>query len=207
LFSLAAVARGGLDEDAVWPHAQQLPGGVRVLVGPASGDEAHAVLRDVVGLLAGWAAAQSEVDIIVDCGRIAPGSPTIEVLAKADEAMMLARPSLDQLRPAAHRLVALGATGATASLLLVGDSPYGPDEVVATLDADVVGVIAWDPRTAATLTGTRRAVGDLRRSPLVRSAATLAERLASAPSAANGSNTTKYQPLNRDVEVAEGVSG
>jgi hypothetical protein len=66
-------------------------------------------------------------------------------------------------------------------LLLVGDHPYGPDEVAATLDVDVAGVIAWDPRTAAVLTGLHGAVRDLRRSPLVRSAATLAAALAPTP--------------------------
>ena len=63
-------------------------------------------------------------------------------------------------------------------MLLVGDAPYGPAEVAATLGVDVAGVIAWDPRTAAVLTGSRGAVRDLRRSPLVRSAATLADTLA-----------------------------
>lgn len=66
-------------------------------------------------------------------------------------------------------------------MLLVGDHPYGPAEVAATLGVDVAGVIAWDPRTAAVLTGLHGAVRDLRRSPLVRSAATLAAELAPTP--------------------------
>ena len=66
-------------------------------------------------------------------------------------------------------------------MLLVGDHPYGPDEVAVTLGVEVAGVIAWDPRTAAVLTGSRGAVRDLRRSPLVRSAATLADTLISPP--------------------------
>ena len=66
-------------------------------------------------------------------------------------------------------------------MLLVGTDPYGPDEVAATLGVDVAGVIAWDPRTAAVLTGLHGAVRDLRRSRLVRSAATLAAELTPAP--------------------------
>ena len=50
LSSLAAVGRRGLDDDVVWQHAQQLSGGVLVLVGPASADEAHAVVRDLAEL-------------------------------------------------------------------------------------------------------------------------------------------------------------
>lgn len=178
LSSLAAVARRGLDDDLVSQHTQQLPGGVRMLVGPASADEAHAVLRDLAGAFAAWSAAQTEVDVIVDCGRIAPGSVAIGPLLGAGVVMVVTRPTLDQLRPAALRLVSLEDSGIEASLLLVGDQPYGPDEVTNALGTDVAGVIAWDPRTAAVLTGTHGAVRDLRRSPLVRSAATLAEGVA-----------------------------
>ncbi|MEX2622944.1 MAG: hypothetical protein WD651_04400 [Acidimicrobiia bacterium] len=178
LSSLAAVARRGLDDDLVWQHAQQLPGGVRVLVGPASADEAHAVLRDIGGAFAAWSAAQTEVDFIVDCGRIAPGSVALGPLLAAGVVMVVTRPTLDQLRPAAHRLASLEDSGIEASLLLVGDQPYGSDEVSGALGSDVAGVVAWDPRTAAVLTGTHGAVRDLRRSLLVRSVATLAEGMA-----------------------------
>ena len=207
LSSLAAVARRGLDEEAVWGHVQQLPGGVSVLLGPASADEAHAVLGDVVGVLAGWCAAQGEVDVIVDCGRIGPGSPTMEVLATADAAMLLARPSIDQLRPAAHRLAAFEASDVKVSLLLVGDQPYRSDEVAATVPTEIAGVIAWDPRTAAVLTGRRGTVRDLRRSPLVRSAATLAERLAGALPRSGPSGGTEAAPSVGEVEMAEEAGG
>lgn len=175
LASLAAVARRGLDEVLVGRHTQQLPGGVRLLVGPASAEEAHAVLRDLAGALATWSASQSGVDVIVDCGRFAPGSATMGVMAEAGRVLVLARPTLDQLRPAGLRLAALRDAGIRPGLLLVGDRPYGPSEVAAALGVEVAGVIAWDPRTAAVLAGTRGALRALRRSRLVRSAATLAE--------------------------------
>jgi hypothetical protein len=206
LSSLAAVARRGLNNEAVWSHAQELPGGVPVLVGPASADEAHAVLRDVASVLAAWCTTQRDVDVIVDCGRAGPGAPTLGMLAAADVAMVATRSSVDQLRPAAHRLAALEASGAAASLLLVGDSPYGPDEVAATLQVEVAGVVGWDPRTAAILTGARGAVRGLRRSPLVRSAATLAGQLTSG---SGDSDDVEPAPPARqvEVEVVEGVGG
>ena len=209
LSSLAAVARRGLDREAVWSHIQELPGGVSVLVGPASADEAHAVLRDVAGVLAAWSMTQGDVDVIVDCGRFGPASPTLAVLLEADVVMVATRPSVDQLRPAAHRLASLEAAGAEVSLLLVGDSPYGPDEVAATLNVEVAGVVGWDPRTAAVLTGARGAVRGLRRSPLVRSAATLAEHLTNVFDASKPSDDTEPAPPAREVEVevVEEVSG
>jgi hypothetical protein len=180
LSSLAAVARRGLTDDVVWQHAQQLPGGVRVLIGPPSADEAHAVLGDLTGALAAWSAAQTAVDVIVDFGRITPGSG-LGPLVGAGVVLVLTRPTTDQLRPAAHRVVSLGNAGADASLLLVGDKPYGAGEVTATLGVAVTGVVTWDPRTAAVLTGMRGVVRDLGRSPLVRSVATLTDRLAKPP--------------------------
>ncbi|MEX1005679.1 MAG: chromosome partitioning protein [Acidimicrobiia bacterium] len=181
LSSLAAMARRGLEDEVVWQHAQQLPGGIPVLIGPPTAEEAHAVLRDVARILAEWAVAQPEIDVIVDFGRIAPGSTMLTAMTTADLVLVVTRPSIDQLRPAAARSTALTTGGVRSGLLLVGDHPYGPAEVAATLDVDVAGVIAWDPRTAAVLTGLHGAVRDLRRTPLVRSAATLAAELAPTP--------------------------
>lgn len=181
LSSLAAESRRGLDDDAVWRHVQHLPGGVPVLVGPATPDEAYAVLRDLAGALTTWATEQMEIDVIIDCGRIPSDSSRIGVIGEAGFVLVLTRPTLDQLRPAAHRLGAFGASGVDAGLLLVGGEPYGPAEVSAALQTRVFGTVSWDPRTAAVLTGSHGAVRDLRRSPLVRSVATLAERLAPTP--------------------------
>ncbi len=178
LSSLAAVARRGLDWETVWRHAQELPGGVPILVGPASADEAQAVLRDLAGILADWSSAQSELDVIVDCGRIGSGPVGHEFLARADVTMVATRPKVDQMRVVAHRLGALEASGLDVRLLLVGDRPYGAAEVASTMPAEVAGVIAWDPRTVAILEGGAGAARDVRRSPFVRSAATLAAQLA-----------------------------
>lgn len=189
LSSLAAIARRGLDDEAVWSHAQRLRGGVELLVGPGSAEEAHAVLADVAGVLAGWCSGRSGPDVIVDCGRVAPSSPALGLLARADVAMVLARPRLDQLRPAAHLLAALETAGVKASMLLIGEDPYRPDEVASALGAEVAGVIAWDPRTAAALSGTGAVGRDLRRSPLVRSTATLAEQMAAVLPGADGDDS------------------
>ena len=199
LSSLAAESRRGLDDEAVWGHAQHLPGGMPVLVGPATAEEARAVLRDLGGTLGVWSADQAEIDVIIDCGRIPAGPSTGDLISAESVTMVLARPTLDQLRPAAHRLEALTASGADAALLLVGDEPYGPAEVTAALQTRVAGVIAWDPRSAAVLTGAHGAVRDLRRSPMVRSAATLAERLApTPPSEPDQETTAQPAPLIQD---------
>jgi hypothetical protein len=176
--SLTAESRRGLDDEAVWRHIQHLPGGVPVLVGPATADEAQVVLRDLSSALSAWSTDQTEIDLIIDLGRIPPNSSTIDVIGVESVTMVLVRPTLDQLRPAAHRVAGFNTSGVDSGLLLVGDEPYGPGEVTAALTTPVVGVVAWDPRSAAVLSGAHGAVRDLRRSPLVRSVATLAERFA-----------------------------
>ena len=184
LSTLAAQTRGRFHGAAVDEHTQRLPGGLPVLVGPASPEEARAVWRDLSGPFADWAASLPDLDVIVDRGRLLPqslhaGSGSTEGLT-----LVMTRPSVDQLRPAAIGQAALAAAGIGAALLLVGDRPYGPEEVESTMHVPVAGVVAWDPRTAAVLSGAG-VMRDLRRSPLVRSAATLAERLAPAPDMAN----------------------
>lgn len=198
LSSLAGTGRKGVDTDLVWRHAQQLPGGVPVLVAPASADQAHAVLRDLAEPLSTWAVTQSEMDVIVDCGRLTPGPVALPLLQRADRVLLLTRPSVDQLRPAARRIDALATVGVEAELLLVGEEPYGPQEVASSLEVSVAGMVAWDPVTAGSLTGASVG-GDLRRSALVRSAASLVDIL-------TGDKSTPLE-TNRDLPatVEEGV--
>ncbi|MDH3518768.1 MAG: hypothetical protein OEM66_07570, partial [Acidimicrobiia bacterium] len=117
--------------------------------------------------------------------------------------MVLTRSSLDQLRPAAHRVGSLRHSGVDASLLLVGDKPYGTHEVATTLHTDVAGVVAWDPHAAAVLTGTHGAVRDLRRSPLVRSVGSLADSLAIPPPEADVGEDLDPAPGIRVAEVGQ----
>ena len=83
--------------------------------------------------------------------------------------------------------------------------------IAATLQVEVVGVVGWDPRTAAILTGARGAVRGLRRSPLVRSAATLAEHLTSGSGDSDDAEPAPPGPpapvREVGVEVGEEVSG
>jgi len=176
LVSLAAAARHGLDEELVWRHAQQAADGVAVIVAPPSPEHARSALRDLAGPFAAWCGAQDAVDVVADCGRLTSDPESVPILRHAGRVLMVVRPTVDQLRPAALRLEGLDRLGVEASLLLVGDTPYGPEEVAESLGVPVTGSVAWDPAAAVTLGGGRGR--DVRRSPLVRSAASLIDRLA-----------------------------
>lgn len=175
LVSLAAAARHGLDEGLVWRHAQQAADGVAVIVAPPSPEHARSALGDLAGPLAAWCGAQDAVDVVADCGRLTSDPESLPLLRRADRVLMVVRPTVDQLRPAALRFESLDGLGVEASLLLVGDGPYGPEEVEESLGVPVTGSVAWDPPAAVTLGG--GGGRDVRRSPLVRSAASLADRL------------------------------
>lgn len=176
LVSLAAEAGDGVDWEGVGRHAQPLPGGLPVLVAPPSVDPSSAVIRDLAPRLADWAASE-DVVVVVDCGRLVANRVQQPVLAQADRVLVVCRPMVDQLRPAANLIRRLAEGGVDAELLLVGDMPYGPREVAETMGVDVVGTVAWDPHTAAAVNGFRGSARGHDRSVLVRSITTLATRL------------------------------
>lgn len=175
LVSLAAAARHGLDEGLVWRHAQRAGEGVAVIVAPPSPEHARSVLGDLAGRFAAWCSGQDSVDVVADCGRLTSDPVSFPLLRHADRVLMVVRPTVDQLRPAALRVEALDGLGIEASLLLVGDTPYGPEDVEASFGVPVAGSVVWDPQAASTLRGGRGR--EVRRSPLVRSAVSLVDRL------------------------------
>ncbi len=175
--TLAATARQGrLSRDQLWEHTQQLPGGTPVVVGAESAEQASVILGDVGGQLAKWFQDHLSLDVIADVGRLSPRSPAVAIAEHADLTLVAARPRLEELRPAAHRLHALASAGAAVAWVLIGSGPYRPNEVVDAFKIEVAGVIPDDARAADILSagGSARA---LRRSLLIRSARSLAENI------------------------------
>ncbi len=179
LADLAARVDAHAPESALWASAQSLPGGLRVVVAPESGELAAGILDDVADPLGRWLRRLDGVDVIVDCGRGIPNSPAAALMSVADAVLVVARTTADELYPAAHRAHALAAqTGAdTVGMVLAGDGPHGAAEVAEQLKVEVLGVIADDPRAARAFVGggSGRTV---RRAPLVRSVNVLVDGLA-----------------------------
>jgi len=176
LVTLAAAARGGVDGDEVWEHAQLLPGGLPAVVGPDRPDQASAVLSAAGAELGRYLAELNQVDVIVDLGRIGANSDVLELIARADLVLMVARPVVEQLQPAAQRLKSFDLATDRLGWVLIGDRPHDPIEVESAFGVRVAGVIANDPRGAAALEN-GASPGRLRRSALVRSASALARDL------------------------------
>lgn len=178
--TLAAAGRHGIERGMLAEHCQRLlgtDGRVQVLIGPASTETAGTLLGAVASPLS---AALGELAdpalVLIDAGRLAARPVIGPLLAAADELLVVVRPRLDELQCLQQRLPALEQLGPTPRLVLVGQRPYPPREVEATLGLPVAAVLADDPEAADALAGIgvqRR----LERSALLRSARRLAEVL------------------------------
>jgi hypothetical protein len=179
LVTLAAQGRRSLDVAALDTHTQELPGlrPARALLGVPSADQAHAALRAVRGRFPEVLGEVADADVLVDCGRLDPASPALELVATADVAVIVTRPRLDHVQHVAARVMTLAADPPPL-VLPVGDRPYGPGEIAAATGVGVLGVLADDGRATGVLNGTvTGGAWLLPRSRLIRSARTLADAL------------------------------
>lgn len=173
LLSLAADRH--LSKGAVLAHAQRLPGGVPVLVGPESPIQAELLWRRagrrLLGALGGHAGP-----VLVDAGRLRNDERDDALLAVASLVVVVVRRRAEELLAAAQRIESL-ADSVPLALVVVGDGPYRSADISAQLGCGVLGELPDDRRSAASLEA-GGAVGALRRSPLVRAARGLAETIA-----------------------------
>lgn len=172
LLSLAASGRHGVARGDLWSHTQEIPGGLAAVVAPDRPDQATAALHAAGATLGPWLQSLPDVDVIADVGRLSPSSPALSFAAAADMILMVARPTAEQIQPAAERVNTLQTVNPKVGWCLIGDSPHPPDEIERVHKVTVVGVLADDPKGAAALErgGSARRV---RRSALVRSASEL----------------------------------
>ena len=189
LVTLAAAGRRQLDRSTFVGHTQPLPfadrpgadgdaeGAVRrVLVGPVAADQAGAALAALRGGLPGVLSSLG-ADVLVDCGRLDPGSAAHDVVTEADLLVVVARPVVAEVHHLAARLS--GLRPKALSLLLIGDRPYSVAEVADAVGANPLGTLPVDDRAAAALTvGRSNGARILRRSRLLRDARAVAEGLA-----------------------------
>lgn len=192
LLSLAATARHGLAAEQLWDHAQPLVGGLDVLVGLGGAEQAAGLaglwpmLGQAFAMLA--QSPNGAADVIADCGRIGPESPTLELFPHAALVLLVSRTAPEQLARVRDRAGALSAKlhgsqrGAAAlgyppiGVLLIADTgestrltaQVNEMLVASQISARVVGTLAHDPAGAEMLSGRRR--GRLDKSLLIRSA-------------------------------------
>jgi hypothetical protein len=165
-----------------------------VLAGPPSVETAGAVWRSL-GPSFGRLLDTVDAAVLIDAGRLSAAPASAGLLATVDRLLVVARPRLEELQALARRLPALRQHTPRVELLLVGERPYPPSEVAATLQVPVAGVLAHDPHAADALAGVRTRRG-LARSRLLRTATALTATLTrpTTPTPASPARSTVGRP-------------
>ena len=199
LVSLAVDARRGFDATVLPQHTQRLSGGLEILVGLGNADQAHGMagLWGPLGrALDRFSDLPYGADVIADCGRIGPDSPTVELLAQSSLVLLVARTEAEYIAHVRDRANSLSARlhatqGSSVSIArppigVVLIAPPGKARQIAkqvgellaatTHGAEVLGVIAQDPAGADALAGRSR--GRVDKALLTRSARELAGAVA-----------------------------
>src|ERR687892_746095 len=161
LVSLAAAGRRQLDRSTFVDHTQPLPfvaragaassedgadaGTRRVLVGPVAADQAGAALAALRGGLPG-VLSSLPADVLVDCGRLDPGSAAHDVASEADLLVVVARPVVGEVHHLASRVSMLRPKAAlTADAVRV----LRRSRLLRDARALAEGLAAWLPPTSA----------------------------------------------------------
>ena len=175
LVSLAADARRSDRADPaqqLWRHAQPLPVGVSVVAAPPDAHQARAAIaalgNDDAGVLRS-AADGPGVVVVVDCGRVDPGSAATRLLRGADAMVVLARPRADELAHLVRRLPEF-AQWARHTVLVVTGPGHASAEVARELGVAVLARLPHDTAGAQVLSGEGGWSLPLRRRRLDRSA-------------------------------------
>lgn len=213
LLGLALAARRGpIDAPGVLERSQPLnaDGDRRVLVMPTDRTQARPVAESIDKLAAAVTSVAGSDDpavcrdVLVDLGRLGPGTPAAWLAAPTDLLLLLeatlrgasaARSTLTWLReplPDNCRLAAV----------LTGHGPYGVAEIGDALEVPVAGVIAHDPRAARVLCGEAPTSRGFDRSSLIRSARSLADTLTTT---ATPAATRSAEPVRRDPVSVGGL--
>jgi MinD-like ATPase involved in chromosome partitioning or flagellar assembly len=212
LVSLAAAARRSVDPALLWQHAQALPGGLPVVTAPPDADRARTALSALasdasagVSILRVTAGAPDTV-VIVDCGRIDPGSPVIPFVRSADAMILLTRAHADDLAHLARRLPALGGWAPHPVMLLVGEG-YSVAEVARELGVPPLGRVPDDPPGAAVLCGRPSALRWARSGPAHSALGQVAHKVANVLVAKQAAPTRPRQGTAESAPVLRSVPG
>ncbi|GII75515.1 hypothetical protein Sru01_04970 [Sphaerisporangium rufum] len=189
LLSLGAVARKGLTLPQINEHTQRLVGGLAVLAGIGSAEQAGG-LTWLWEPLAQALRAMPGTDVIADCGRVGSYPAINGLLAGADLVVLFARPQLDQVAHLRDRVTTMGnmlaertRTPPALGVVVVAEPKEFSRAIgevrrvmaAAGLPDLVLGGLAYDPKGAELLRGEWG--GRLDRTLLIRSARELAANL------------------------------
>jgi hypothetical protein len=190
LLSWSTVVRNGVGASmaasALLSHSVQVPEHPMLGLVPGFGTAAQGAFFTAdtwERLAAALGATEASLgrDVLVDSGRLVGDRGCWPVLRRADQVLLAVRPSVRSVHAAQDAVRRIrGELGdlATVSVLVIGAGPYSSTEVAGALGLPLGGELPDDPSAAPALSdGVLVARRALRRSPLMRAASGLAQRL------------------------------
>jgi MinD-like ATPase involved in chromosome partitioning or flagellar assembly len=220
LLSLAALSRRGLTGAQIREHAQRVQGGLDVLSGVRSPEQATAS-EHLWASLGSALDAMDGIDVLADCGRVGGDSAALvqlPVLRSSRLVVFVTRPETAAVVHLRERIEALSTAlrsrsvdGVPLGALVVARSDdkrgvEGVRQVLARDDLPVafLGHVAWDERGAAAFHGQPQA--RLEKTMLVRSALEVAARLAEGmePYWSGSAQTVLADPAGRSQPAGGG---
>ena len=170
LTELAGAARVGIAAGDLWRFAQPTEHGVAVVVAHPAAEPVQAALRAAVNHV-GSSLSSLGQPVVIDVGRLRPGSPALGFAALADHLVISSDNSVEAIVALTHRATLLR-TLASTFVVLGSSKPYSSADVSAAS-----GQLVWGVVPSAREGGSRRV---RRRSTALRS---LVHSLTSIPAA------------------------
>lgn len=147
LTELAGAARVGIDADDLWKFAQPAAPGVALIVAHPAAEQVQAALRAAVTHIGAALRCVSGI-VVIDVGRLRPGSAALGFATLADSVVVLAANSVESVVAIHHRARLLAGFG-DVQVVLAGGAPYSVTEVAAATGQSVWGVIGSGSRRVA----------------------------------------------------------
>ncbi len=194
LLSLAGAGGHGLADEDLWAHVQELPGGLGVICAPERADRTRAILNTSARSLGTRFAGLDELTVVADCGRYTPGDPASALVEAASQVLMVARPTAEQVQPAAAAAQHLATMGVDVAWVLIGEHPHSATEVASVTGIPVARVLPDDPRGAELLASGNATARRANR--LARHFATWAHDLDGPPT-----TTLETEPVNTPIDA------
>ncbi len=154
---LAGAARVSITPDDLWSYAQPTDYGVAVIVAHPAAEQVQAALRAAVDHV-GMALGSVVGDVIVDVGRLRPGSPALGFAALADRTVIVSANSVEAVVALHHRAQLLRGLG-DPLVVLAEAKPYSAADFARSTGQLVWGAVGRDTRRS----GRRRRTTELRR--------------------------------------------
>jgi MinD-like ATPase involved in chromosome partitioning or flagellar assembly len=159
-------------------HAQRLPGGLEVLVGPVNPDAARSLDREL-GLV-GSSLSSVAADVVIDCGRLdLSAAGQADAMRTSDHVAVIVRPDAAGLAQAHATLAALQISWGSVQpwVVVMGSSPFDAGEIESLLGVPILGTVPLDHAAAAMACGRPGRARAFSRSPLVQAARHIVEEL------------------------------